>query len=278
MANYLKSELSRVWRMFKYRRRAKHLNAAFLQQLEGLGEVDISEIRQLFTRLKPRKCKAPMIRVGSDYDGGYLLADDFENLVGSFSPGVSDTMDFDIELANRGIPCFLADASIDRLVMDHPLFDFEKVFLGAKTLGNSMTIEDWLGRKAPTKGDLLLQMDIEGAEYEVLAHCSADTLYRFRQIIIEVHDSDMVASREGFVRFSSFLDRLLENHTIIHIHHNNSLPLADVNGFEFSRVFELTLLRNDKFQEEDTQSAPIPHPLDMPCVFKLPDIPIPKTW
>lgn len=278
MLRKIKKRLSSAWRMFKYKRTSTRLNMDLLTQYRDLGEVELSEIRQLFTRLKPMKCKTPLVRIGSDYDGGYLLADDFKNLTGSFSPGVSDTLDFDLAIAEKGIPCFLADASIDGLTTEHTLFDFEKKFLGGRTSGEFMTVDDWMDRKAPAHGDLLLQMDIEGAEFEVVAHCKSETLKRFRQIVIEVHDADMVVSREGFVRFSSLLDSLLEHHDIIHIHNNNSAPLAHIESLEFSRVFELTLLRRDRLDEGTSDIAPIPHPLDARCVPKLPDFHMPITW
>ena len=219
----------------------------------------------------------PMIRIGAEFDGGYVIPDDLDDIVASFSPGVSATMDFDLELARRGIPCFLADASVEGLSLEHELFKFEKMFLGGKNEKNVMTLDNWVERNAPANGDLLLQMDIEGAEYETIEACDDETLKRFRQIVLEVHDFEEVFTKNGLERYKAFFMRLKEHFEIVHLHNNNSLPLLNVSGLEFPPVFELSLLRKDRVKEVSYDVA-IPHQLDAPNVYKLPDTNIPKFW
>lgn len=80
--------------------------------------------------LKPSKTNYQLIRVGGNGDGGYLIPDDLEGIESCFSPGVSEIANFELELAEIGIACYLADYSVDGPPVKHELFDFEKKFLG----------------------------------------------------------------------------------------------------------------------------------------------------
>lgn len=74
-----------------------------------------------------------------------------------------------------------------------------------------MTLEDWVRTAEPARegdGDLMLQMDIEGAEYRNLMATSSSCLKRFRIIILEIHflgifmhnrDSAIEASLKGLI-------------------------------------------------------------------------------
>jgi len=70
-----------------------------------------------------------LIRVGGDSDGSYLVPDDLDGVTMCFSPGVSIEADFEFQLANRGMKCYLADYSVDEAPLSHPNFHFEKNIL-----------------------------------------------------------------------------------------------------------------------------------------------------
>jgi len=93
---------------------------------------DMAQVRALARKLRPVNTDHPLVRLGGASDGGYLVPDDFNGLAACFSPGVSEIADFELELANRGIPCFLADYSVSAPPVAHPLFHFEKKFLGSE--------------------------------------------------------------------------------------------------------------------------------------------------
>ena len=129
---------------------------------------DPARLKSFFRSVQPVTTNVPLIRIGGEGDGGYLVPDDFEGVKTCFSPGVSDVANFELNLADRGISCFLADASVEAPPLIHPRFDFEKKFLGAHTQDIFLSLSDWVAAKSPTDRDMILQMDIEGAEYEVL--------------------------------------------------------------------------------------------------------------
>ena len=85
------------------------LNAGFSVAMQS----DSHAVRDLIARLHPVATEHPLIRAGSDGDGGYLIPDDLTGIAACFSPGVDNRATFESALIARGIPCFLADASVN---------------------------------------------------------------------------------------------------------------------------------------------------------------------
>jgi hypothetical protein len=106
-------------------------------------------------------------RFGPKRDGGYLLPDDLEGIGGCVSPGVSAECGFDMDIADLGIDVYLADASVSSPPVAHERFRFSKLHFDTFNSSDTVTIDDFCRLISPAS-DLLLQMDIEGAEYRVL--------------------------------------------------------------------------------------------------------------
>ncbi len=75
---------------------------------------------------------------------------------------------FEAAIVARGISCFLADASVSGPPIAGPLIHFDRKFLGVVDDDLTTTMDTWVKAYAPPTGDLILQMDIEGAEWPVL--------------------------------------------------------------------------------------------------------------
>ena len=153
------------------------------------------DLQAFIARFSDKYVATDLVRVGSEYDGGYLLPKIFEHIEYCFSPGVDYNSSFETELSNYyGIKCFLADASVDKPALDNVNFDFEAKYLSCRTEGDYITLSQWINDKTgDDDGGKILQMDIEGAEYEVLTYESADTLAKFSVIIIGSHDFQNIA-------------------------------------------------------------------------------------
>ena len=74
--------------------------------------VDLDALRVFIRKLVPVDVGIELTRIGSGDDGGYLVPDDLSGIGGCISPGVSTEISFDREMAARGIPVFMADASV----------------------------------------------------------------------------------------------------------------------------------------------------------------------
>lgn len=236
-----------------------------------------SDIVALLSSLKPIKTNHELIRVGGDGDGGYLIPDDLVGIDTCFSPGVSNTSDFENDLAERGVKCFLADFSVDSPPIDNPLFDFEKKYLGINNDETFITLESWIKQKAPNKRELILQMDIEGSEYPVILQTSDDTLSKFRILVIEFHGLGSIFSKEGYELMRLTFSKLLNNFDIVHIHPNNYCGSAKYKDLDIPRVMEFTFLRKDRITHR-SPAKNFPHPLDRKNVPIHPDIHLPSCW
>jgi len=266
-----------------FRGRAFRLIQGLLAGLKVSMAVGVheSELRSALRLIRPQASPFPLIRIGGTGDGGYLVPDDLEELVACFSPGVAESADFELDLAARGIRSFMADYSVNSAPIENDLFDFEKLFLATFTQPEKfIRLEDWITKKSQEQGDLLLQMDIEGNEWSVLADVSVETLARFRIIVLELHGLDnLLTNPLGIGIFRSVFKKLNEQFSVVHIHANNCCDALTYQKIQIPRVLEVTLLRNDRHSHSNRLYKPtIPHTLDVPNVVGKKDLILSKDW
>lgn len=228
---------------------------------------------------------ASLIRLGQDYDGGYLIDErDVAASSALLSFGLNDDWSFERDfLRRRPVPLHAYDAtltprylvkrlwrSLKRLKPHeikgsvHSLLDFPGFFAGNRrhfrryvgldgvpgyvSFANVMrTLDETLhGQSA-----IFVKIDIEGSEYRILddllEHAS-----RFSALAIEFHDVDIhLAALERFV------SRLPLK--LVHLHANNH---ALINGRRTPLVIECTFSASPPDGEPGT--AALPHALDKP--------------
>lgn len=276
-----KSGIARYLSELRYRliwaKESRHSSAAARSALAHPNNPTLEDVKTFLRTLTPRHCGKDLVRIGPDEDGGYLLPDDLDGIDALFSPGVSETLGFDLEIAQRGIQCFLADASVtkpDGLLSN---MNFMQKFIGPENRGDFVTMQKWIGENTADDTDLLLQMDIEGAEYDVLPGIAAETLARFRIMLIEFHDFDQIFNADTFNRLQSLFARLSETHVLCHLHANNTVGYTSLGGLTIPPVFEATYIRRDRVRG-DLPHAQIPHPLDQHNSNKRPNVQTPHFW
>jgi hypothetical protein len=262
--------------------RDKPLKDALLRLIGGLG-VDVvkrtrfAELEALLRSLRPVDSGVDLIRLGPDGDGGYLLPDDLEGIQYAFSPGVSTESGFEAALANAGLQIFLADYSVNEPAELNENFDFDKKFVGCLSDEMFMTLDGWKAAKIPDyDDDLLLQMDIEGAEFEALFSASAELLSQFRIMVIEFHYLQELLNKPFFTLVSRLFEKLLQTHSVVHIHPNNCCGSVKSRGLEIPRIAEFTFYRNDRLKKKAFRES-FPHPLDRDNTAKR-TLVLPKCW
>ncbi|MHA6262225.1 FkbM family methyltransferase [Arenibacterium sp. CAU 1754] len=226
--------------------------------------------------LAPKKTGVDLIRIGGQADGGYIIPDDLDGILGCFSPGVGSTATFEKEMLARGIPCYLADASVDKAPIEDENLVFDPVFIGPKTQGNFITLEDWVQKYAPPEGDLVLQMDIEGAEYDILTHAPRETLSRFRVLTVEFHRFHLCLNARHYKRIADALHRLSDLFVPVHVHANNARPFVRYGDYVVPRTIEISYLRRDRITKDLSPVSNMPHPLDEANVPSHPNPPLPE--
>lgn len=228
------------------------------------------EVLELIKKLFPKKTEKPLIRMGPNGDGGYLLPDDLENIEACFSPGVDQTSGFEEDCSRAGMKLFLADKSVDYPPIKLPAekFNFIKKFIGYTQNDDYITMDEWVNQaNLKENSDLLLQMDIEGFEYFTFINMTLSLQKRFRIIVIELHSLHKLWDEEFFKLASAALEKILQTHTCVHIHPNNCCGVDKKHGVKTARLAEFTFLRNDRGILNEYQCS-FPHPLDFDCTDK----------
>jgi len=235
------------------------------------------ELTDFLQKLYPVKVNKDLIRVGSEGDGGYLVPDDLEGVYALFSPGVGSKQDFDLECAKKGIKVFMADASVDGPVSNHENYFFTKKFISSLDNYDYMSIDKWVENSdISDSSDLILQMDIEGYEYETIYSMSRNNINKFRIILIEFHHLDMLWDKFYFEKFKNTFLKLLQTHYVVHIHPNNCCKVYKRGGISIPPVMEFTFIRKDRV-DVCGYSREYPNKLDADCANKKSLI-LPPCW
>ena len=256
-----------------------HSNEAAIEELKFYTNMTPQEdILNLINALSPRKIHVPLMRVGPNGDGGYLVPDDFNGIHALFSPGVGDISGFEKDCASMGLRVFMADLSVPRPAEEHAGFHFINKNVGCIDADTSVTLDTWVSESVSVDcdKDLILQMDIEGSEYESIISISQSLLLRFRIIVVEFHSLDQLWSAPFFRVASRAFEKLLQFHSCVHIHPNNCCGSLVVDDIVVPRVCEFTFLRNDRgvlpgFVEK------LPHELDQDNTDQ-PTLPLDPKW
>ncbi len=260
----------------------KRLKRTWIRAIAALGwhateRPPRSRVSALLRSLRPLDSGVQLVRLGPDGDGGYLVPDDLDGIDYAFSPGVSLESGFEATLAGRGMRVFLADHSVDEPAEPHERFVFDKRFVGCLSDSVYLTLDDWKNSHLPDyPGDLLLQMDIEGAEYETLLAAPRSLLSQFRIMVIEFHSLDELWNRPFFEMAARVFAKLLQTHGVVHIHPNNCCGAVRSGGLEIPRIAEFTFYRNDRIRQRKPATA-FPHPLDRDNTSK-PTLPLAECW
>lgn len=238
-----------------------------------------SKINELIKRLYPFNTQLELTRLGSQGDGGYLVPNDLENITACFSPGVDVISDFELDCYKKDMKIFMADKSVSapNINLNINQYDFIKKFIGPVCNDDFITMDQWFAdSKLDEKSELILQMDIEGAEYLSLINMSEKMLNRFRIMTIEFHTLNLLFDPSFFSIAQAAFDILLKNHTVVHSHPNNGCKLYNKKGIMIPDVIELTFLRNDRITER-TFAKSFPHPLDADNTQNM-HMALPRNW
>jgi|LakMenE18May11ns_1017448.scaffolds.fasta_scaffold9769454_1 hypothetical protein len=235
------------------------------------------KILELIKLLKPIKSQLNLIRLGSENDGGYLVPDDLKNIKYNFSPGVGNYSDFENDLLKYGIKSYMADYSVN-LKKINKNFYFVKKYIGPFEKKNYLSINSWIETAIKNdKSDLIMQMDIEGDEYQTLLSLKEDNLKKIRIIILELHNLREIKNIFFYKIVRAVLEKLNKYFYVCHIHPNNTCGLNIISKIPVPNAIEVTLIRKDRVKKLKFNKS-FPHPQDRPCSNNKKEILLPKIW
>lgn len=235
---------------------------------------------QLLKRLAPFESPSiKLIRVGNKADGGYVMGDVFDKVDAAYSLGIANDITWDKEIAQRSIPVYMYDHTINYLPEEHKNFKFFKIgicgkpgILGMKDIGTLIKENGHTGK------NLLLKMDIEGFEYPALQALSDEEIAHFSQICMEIHDlNGLLFDVERHFEIRSCLEKILRHMHCVHIHANNVGWIAERGGISVPVLLEVSFIRKDlvgDFRRADYLQTE----LDEPNNPDLPEIDVHYIW
>ena len=231
-------------------------------------------IRQLTTIYSIEPIK--LVRIGKDYDGGYIMADSLSSAKIAYSIGISDDTSWDHEMAKKGYQVYQYDHTIEELPETNPSFHWIKKGLSDKNDGKLfLTLPEMLFQNEHSdKQGMVLKIDIEGSEWDVIDSLPETILDQFDQILIEFHNINEPKKRQKIL---SVLRKLNSSHAVIHVHGNNYGRVVYCDDLIMPDLLEITYVNRKRYKLSKKKESSIPSPIDFPNRKEAIDIWIP-SW
>jgi hypothetical protein len=231
------------------------------------------EILRTLSVLYPVNVTCGKVRVGGANDGGYVMANDFEGNRICYSIGVGPQVIWDSEMAARGMQIHQYDHTVEGTPDTHPNFHFNRVGISHKSDDPQLiTLETMLEQNDHLdEENMLLKIDVEGAEWDVFENMSSNTLMKFDQIVVEFHGLEFFDRATFLARADKVFRNIAHTHSCIHIHGNNYGSFGIVKNIPIPNVIEITYARHGRFDFIESDDI-FPTHLDDPCNSNVPDL------
>ena len=145
---------------------------------------DLSAIKDFFEQLRPIDNGHELFRLGGDGDGAYLVPDDIKGISKLISPGCDNNIKFETEIYKKFDVSSVVLDTLDKKPFDCPEFiKFVPKWVGSIDGARHVTLESILeDLSIELDSELMLQMDIEGMEYQVILSTTQKILKKFRAL------------------------------------------------------------------------------------------------
>lgn len=183
-------------------------------------------------------------RVGGDHDGGYVMLKAAAPPL-ALSFGVGPDVSWDADLGQRGTRSHMFDHTVRKLPQDVPNGTFHRLGVGPQADSQLRTLADCMALAGVDGGRAYLKMDVEGAEWPVLAAVQPDVLAGFEQIVMECHDLGTLRDPAAADQILAALENITAGHACIHIHANNYSRIIKFGSYWFPDTIEATFVRRD---------------------------------
>lgn len=218
-----------------------------------------------------------LVRIGGPNDGGYVMLDTLRPpaVTAAYSLGAGHDVSWDNAVAALGIDVFLHDHTVDRPAALHPRCRFRRtgvtglrVAADLRTLAELIATHGHEGRR-----DLVLKMDVEGAEWDVLDQVATSTLEQFHQIVVEWHGLSRTVDPGRRGPLVAALQKISRSHQSIHVHGNGDQPPMWIGDLVVPDVLEVTYVRRQDVADRlGPATGPFPSALDQPTNPGWPDV------
>lgn len=216
-----------------------------------------------------------LIRVGGKNDGGYIMLDDFDDSKIAYSFGIGQNITWDEFMADKGIDVYCYDHTIDCLPKENDRLHFNKIGISGidKSEEKLLSMSSILHRNCHDGvRNIILKMDVEGAEWDFFESVSSDLLNCFSQMTFELHAMTYRTKRKTI----AVLKKINKTHQAIWIHANNYGGVDNAGNISIPDLLEITYVNRNQYKFIPTVYN-CPLDIDEPNRKGEPDIVL-KDW
>jgi hypothetical protein len=193
-------------------------------------------------------------------DGSYVILDDFKNVRVAYSFGIRREIQFDKNLADRGIDVYMYDHTIDSLPYDHDKFHWKKIGITGKNKSNNLlkSLEELIIENGhSSEENMILKMDVEHAEWESLKDISFKILNQFKYILIEYHFKNESLANETLLYYN-VIKKIHKTHQVFYLRCHNLYSVVNFGNNRFCKYLEVSyIIKKDYEFTNDPSIYPI---------------------
>ena len=196
------------------------------------------------------------LRLGKDFDGGYIIADipniNYDIILAG---GILDDISFENDFIKKypNVKCLAYDGTINELPEFSDKIQFIKKNIDMNENNSTTNLHDIID----THDKIFIKMDIEGGEIPWINSLTDEQINKFQQIVIEFHSPFTDKEINVF-------NKINKNHYLIHFHGNNCCGTTNHKNVIIPNIFECTYLHKRYFiNPPQLNTDLIPSELDM---------------
>jgi hypothetical protein len=212
------------------------------------------------------KCPFTKLRLGKEFDGGYIIAD-IPNVgyTTCLFGGIADDITFENDFLKKfpNVKAFAFDGTINNLPnKSNSSINFIKKNIGFENNDQNTNLHDIID----VNTSIFVKMDIEGGEIPWIKSLSDEQINKFEQIVMEFHEPFSTKEIDVF-------NKINKHHYLVHFHANNCCGVRNHRGVVIPNVFECTYLHKKYFTSTPELSKDlIPSSLDMKNLWNTDEI------
>jgi hypothetical protein len=193
-------------------------------------------------------------------DGSYVILDDFKNVRVAYSFGIRREIQFDKNLADRGIDVYMYDHTIDSLPYENDKFHWKKIGITGKNKSNNLlkSLEELIIENGhSSEENMILKMDVEHAEWESLKDISFKILNQFKYILIEYHFKNESLANETLLYYN-VIKKIHKTHQVFYLRCHNLYSVVNFGNNRFCKYLEVSyIIKKDYEFTNDPSIYPI---------------------
>jgi hypothetical protein len=187
-----------------------------------------------------------LIRIGGPNDGGYVMYRP-ESKSTAISLGVGPNVSWDQNMVLLGHRVEMFDPTIKRPPNKVSGANFHRLgVVGNLEDQPNVDLRSIAELREFCKSDdkdLILKIDVEGAEWSAFANTTSAELEHYTQILVEFHDLHKISNDTQFELMKKAITNLCTTHFAVHLHANNYSRLVRFGRYWFPDAIEVSFIR-----------------------------------